>query len=77
MSRGRGLGLKTLSLRERIGEQLDIHEVCSGPALAEALDVYPSTMRRKLIQMVAEGAIERHPMAQQCYRRIKKNTPSG
>ena len=56
---------------------LDVYGVCSAPAMARAMNTTSSNTRHVLLELVEDGTIERHPMAQQCYRRIKKNTPSG
>ena len=62
--------------KKKILDLLDVHGVCSAPAMARAMDTTSSNARYVLLEMVSEGTIERHPMAQQCYR-IKKNTPPG
>ena len=62
--------------KQRVLELLDVHGVCSAAAMARAMETGTSNTRHVLLEMVADGTIERHPMAQQCYR-IKKNTPPG
>ena len=57
--------------KEMILSLLDRHGVCSAPAMARAMDTSSSNTRYVLLEMVEEGTIERHPMAQQCYRRTK------